>query len=140
MGDAITNTAREGRGEHNTMRTTNELIAELEEESSQHWYVAIAVAFEHSTVIVSSTDGDRLKKLNDAVNAGGHPIGLIAAEQSDGRLSIMTTIYPENADMEEQCHAILDQLKVSAGQLLATKISRQGRRDAEKNACDMGEA
>jgi hypothetical protein len=107
------------------MRSTPELIAELEEESSKHWYVTMAVAFENSTVFVKANDGDSLRSLNDAINAGGMPVGLIAVDQDQASRTaqIITRIYPENSDVEEQCSWLLTTL---AGHLAKSLTSKGG--------------
>ena len=83
------------------MRSTQELIAELDEESSKHRYVAIVVAFEIGPVFVKAVDAHRLQTLNEAVDSGGKPIGLIVADRAQGKLGVTTKIYPENLHQEQ---------------------------------------
>jgi hypothetical protein len=105
------------------MRDTQELIAELDEESLKHWFVAIVIGFENTTTFVESKDPDRLQVLNDAMSVGGQPIGLIAADQANKQLNIMTKIYPENADWQEQARAYLGKLTVEVGKLISNRKS-----------------
>jgi len=87
------------------MRSTQDLLAELNEESTKHWVVMMVVAFEKSTIFVEP--GAQLQLLNEAVLTGGHPIGLIAVDKAQNQLTIRTETYPENTGMEEQCETLL---------------------------------
>jgi hypothetical protein len=53
------------------MRSTADLIDEVEAEATNFTNAAIVVAFEDTTVYVFATDEDRLDKLNNAVESGG---------------------------------------------------------------------
>jgi hypothetical protein len=104
------------------MRTTPELIAELDKEGTQHRFVALVVAFENSTVPIPASDENRLKLLNDAVNVGGSPIGLIAFDQSGQELTIITRVYPEySGDEGEQANLCLEALSQKVGETLAAQ-------------------
>jgi hypothetical protein len=83
------------------MRSTPELIAELEQEAKNHWYVAMVVGFENSTIFVQAEDKDRLAMLNSAIQAGGIPVGLIATDKSGTGLAISVRCYPEYQNSEE---------------------------------------
>jgi hypothetical protein len=83
------------------MRTSRDLIRELEEEGSRHWYAAIAVAFDTSSVFVRSDDVNRQRLLSDAMRNGGIPLGVIALDRADGDITVMSWMYPEYAQEEK---------------------------------------
>lgn len=78
------------------MRSTPDLIAELEDEARKHWYVTMVVGFETSTIFVRATDDNRITMLNSAIQAGGTPIGLIAADKTGTGLAMRARVYPEH--------------------------------------------
>jgi hypothetical protein len=80
------------------MRTTSELIAELEDEAKNHWVVMMIVGFKTSTIFVRSGDENRLALLNSSMRAGGIPVGLIAADKTGNELTILTRVYPEHQE------------------------------------------
>jgi hypothetical protein len=59
------------------MRTTIELIDELQREAEGALACFLVVGFESSTLFVASNELDALGKLNGMVEMGGHPVGLI---------------------------------------------------------------
>jgi hypothetical protein len=84
------------------MRGTPDLIAELEEEAKNHWIVVMAIDFETSIIFVRAEDENRLAMLNSAVQAGGTPVGLIAADKLSGcELAMSMRVYPEHWDSKE---------------------------------------
>ena len=80
------------------MRTTPELIQELEEEAKNFTMAAIAVGFESTTVFVFANDPNRLEKLNDAIRAGGEPVGLLAFNLFEGQLAVHSRPLAEYAE------------------------------------------
>ena len=58
------------------MRSTADLIAELDEETKKHYMSWIAVGFPESSVFIQSGNEDRLQLLCEAVENGGIPVGL----------------------------------------------------------------
>jgi hypothetical protein len=58
-------------------RTTADLISELEAEAALCTSVMLAVGFEHTTLFLFSGEDNKLEKLNDMINVGGEPIGLL---------------------------------------------------------------
>ena len=105
--------------------STKDLIAELDEKSFFHGVVMLVVGFENTTGWVKSNDPQRLKLLNDAVRAGGNPIGLIAADMEDGHLKVSRKIFPENAERVEQCEAYFDRLTAELEELLKAEIEKR---------------
>jgi len=82
-------------------RTSRDLIRELEEEGARHWYAAIAVGFDNSSVFVKSTDIDRQRLLDNALRNGGIPLGVIALDRADEAVTVMSWMYPEYAHVEK---------------------------------------
>ena len=77
-----------GKMETSQMRIAKDLIIELDEESSRHWYAGLFVAFETSTVIVHANDDLRY------LQAGQNPIGLMAADWKEKELTISKSGLP----------------------------------------------
>jgi hypothetical protein len=99
------------------MRSTPDLIAELEEEAKKHWVVVMAIDFESSIAFVRAEDENRLATLNSAIQAGGTPVGLIAADKSEScELAMRIWVYPEHSDSKEfdaegYLFALIDQIR-----------------------------
>jgi homoaconitase/3-isopropylmalate dehydratase large subunit len=83
------------------MRSTPDLIAELEDEARNHWYVAMVVGFENSTIFVQAKDENRLAMLNSAIQVGAIPVGLIAADKTGNELTLQARCFSEHQDSEE---------------------------------------
>jgi len=82
------------------MRTTPDLIAELEQEAKEHWFVTMVIGFENSTIFVQAKDANRLATLNSAMQADGIPVGLIAADKDGDELVLRVRVYPEHQEWE----------------------------------------
>jgi hypothetical protein len=63
------------------MRKTSDLIDEMVQEAKNAWLVAIAVGFETETKFVFSSRRHPLEELNQLVQTGGSPIGLLRFEK-----------------------------------------------------------
>jgi hypothetical protein len=83
------------------MTMAEQLIAELDNDAAKHWYVAMAVGFETSTIFVHAEDENRLALLNSAIQAGGIPVGLIAADKIENQLALRVRCFSEHQDSEE---------------------------------------
>jgi hypothetical protein len=62
------------------MRSTRDLIKELEQEAREHSsakLVALVVGFEHTSSFVLATDVNKLEMLNEFIKQGGEPFGFI---------------------------------------------------------------
>lgn len=104
------------------MRNTPELIAELEDEARDHWLVVMAIGFETSTVFLRPTDENRLAMLNSAIEAGGIPIGLIAADKTESGLVMCSRVYPEHQDADEfDAEGYLHTLTLNAKEALESR-------------------
>ena len=78
------------------MRSTKDLIEELETESAQHFTCTLPVAFENTSIMITATDENKQQMLDDAVKLGGIPIGLVIADkQGFGVMDIRARIFPE---------------------------------------------
>jgi hypothetical protein len=83
------------------MRNTPDLIAELDDEATEHWHVLMVIGFEDSTIYVRPTDEGRLAQLNSAIEMGGTPVGLITADKTGHEVVMSTRVYPEHEGSEE---------------------------------------
>lgn len=68
------------------MRKTSDLVHEMLAEAKKTWLVAIAVGFENETKFVFSSQMHPLEALNQLVQKGGSPIGLIRFDKVDGTI------------------------------------------------------
>jgi hypothetical protein len=59
------------------MRTTLEIIDELQRDADGAFGCFLVVGFENTTLFVAANEPDALSKLNGMVETGGDPIGLI---------------------------------------------------------------
>jgi hypothetical protein len=59
------------------MRTTIELIDDLQREAEGALGCFLVVGFENTTLFVASNEPDALGKLNGMVEMGGHPVGML---------------------------------------------------------------
>jgi hypothetical protein len=85
------------------MRTTPELIAELDADSARHARVVLVVGFANSFIVIDSSMGNRLQMLDDAVNMGGIPVGLLIGDLS-GQVAtgpILTLTTRVNPDLHD---------------------------------------
>jgi hypothetical protein len=93
------------------MRSTKDLIAELEEEAKQHFTCQLVIAFANTSILLRADDPDRLQMLNDAIQEGGIPIGLIAADKDESSLTVKTRAYAEHTgEAAERAALCLDEL------------------------------
>jgi len=58
-------------------RTTRDLIRELCAEAARHESAALVVAVGHHTALVHSADPDPLTRLNQLLQSGGRPMGIL---------------------------------------------------------------
>lgn len=94
------------------MRSTKELIDELKQEGTGHWVAFLPIAFDKTTIFVnkSMSDEDALTMLNDAVQQGGIPIGIIVGDKGDGVLDLKARIFPEHEQAMGQAEAYIEKL------------------------------
>ncbi len=77
-------------------RNTQELIEELDEENAKVKFVLLPVGFERTTVWVMPDDVNRHRALNDAVEVGGTPMGLIFGDYANGEMRMWNRVFPEH--------------------------------------------
>lgn len=105
------------------MRSTVELIAELDQETSEHSVVALVVGFENSSIMIFTKQADRLQVLNDAIEQGGHPLGLVASDLKDGVVTFLHRVYPEHSGEDaELAESVLSRL----GAFVASQLQGRG--------------
>ena len=82
------------------MRNTADLVNEMLAEAKTAWLVAIAVAFDAETKFVFSSGRQPLVELNQLVQRGGSPIGLLRFERSGTSVQGSYRPFEEYADQE----------------------------------------
>jgi len=108
-------------GELAERRTTLDLVQELEQESRKFWQCCLVVCFEKETKLVFASDADRLDSLDQMVEAGGTPVGLIAARTEGNELVIATRPLREFEDEAQ----VREYLREYAGVIGATLQDRE---------------
>jgi hypothetical protein len=68
------------------MRETSDLVNEMLTEAKKAWLVAIAVGFENETKFVFSSRRHPLEELNQLVQKGGSPIGLLRFDKENSTI------------------------------------------------------
>jgi ABC-type phosphate transport system substrate-binding protein len=68
------------------MRKTSDLVDEMLTEAKKVWLVAIAVGFENETKFVFSSRRHPLEELNQLVQKGGSPLGLLRFEKENATI------------------------------------------------------
>ena len=89
------------------MRGTDELIAELEAEAKQHWGVYLAIGFENTSIFITASEADKHRLLNEAIQLGGIPVGMIYADCDGEYLVLKSRVYPEHAEAKAEARAFL---------------------------------
>ena len=64
-------------------RTTADLVAELHEAAADRSHAALVVGFDHRTEFVWANDPDALDLLNEHVQNGGDPLGLLTGHRDE---------------------------------------------------------
>jgi hypothetical protein len=94
------------------MRKTGDLIADLEQEGSRHYYAAIVGVAENFRMAIASSDPNSLQMLNDLVIQGGLPLGMMVMDHTDGLVQLKVYVYPEYTGRERE-QAYLDLQRVA---------------------------
>lgn len=87
----------------NDRRSTEDLIAELQEAAAEDGVVkaVLVVGYETSNAKVPADDPNALEALNDHVRGGGEPVGILRMTQiREGRVVIESRPLAEYADEE----------------------------------------
>ena len=82
------------------MRKTSDLVDEMLNEAKKAWLVAIAVGFETETKFVFSSQRHPLEELNQLVQKGGSPIGLLRFDKEDSAIQGSYRPFAEYAQEE----------------------------------------
>jgi hypothetical protein len=82
------------------MRKTSDLVNEMLKEAKNAWLVAIAVGFEQDTQFVFSSSRQPLGELNQLVQKGGSPIGLLRFDKEDSQIQGSFRPFEEYANEE----------------------------------------
>jgi hypothetical protein len=110
------------RPEH-SLRSTPELIVELQVRATALTLAAIAVVNNDVTQFVFAIDDDPLSTLNSLVRAGGHPIGIVGARLGPGTIEYHPQPFVEYQQNPEAM-AYLQTLRVPFLTLMRTHVDR----------------
>jgi hypothetical protein len=100
------------------MRKTSDLVNEMLTEAKKVWLVAIAVGFENETKFVFSSRRHPLEELDQLVQKGGSPIGLLRFEKENS--TIQGSYRPfEEYENEAWVKEYLAGLLANAGDIVA---------------------
>jgi hypothetical protein len=81
------------------MRTTKDLIRELQDEADGAAFTALIVGLENTTLFVYANDEDPLSTLNRMIERGGEPVGLMRfMKTAKGEGEFKLRPLAENAD------------------------------------------
>jgi len=104
------------------MRKTSDLVNEMFKEAKGAWLVAIAVGFENDTQFVFSSRKQPLAELNQLVQKGGSPIGLLRFEKENS--NVQGSFRPfEEYENEEWAKNYLAGLLENTGEIIS--LSRE---------------
>ena len=104
------------------MRKTSDLVNEMLAEAKKAWLVAIAVGFEKDTKFVFSSHRHPLEELDQLVQKGGSPIGLLRFDKENS--TIQGSYRPfEEYENEEWVKNYLAGLLENTGEII--ELSRQ---------------
>ena len=81
-------------------RTTRDLIRELCAEAARMESAALVVAVGYHTDFVHHADPDPLMRLNQLLQSGGRPVGILAVQTVNGEPRFSTRALQECADEE----------------------------------------
>jgi len=81
-------------------RSTMELVQEMKAEAltGKFIVVTIAVGFDDTSLFVSSRDPNALESLNEMVEQGGAPVGLIGITKAGRNGTVETRVFQEFQD------------------------------------------
>ncbi len=105
------------------MRTTSDLINEMQEEAKTAFLVVIAVAFNTETKFVFSSHNHLLEALNQLVENGGSPVGILRFVRENSSVQGYYRPFEEYADapwVKDYFSGLLSH----AGEIIA--LSREG--------------
>jgi hypothetical protein len=107
------------------MRKTSDLIHEMLQEAKSAWLVAIAVGFENDTQFVFSSQILPLEELNQLVQKGGSPIGLLRFDKENS--AIQGSFRPfEEYEKEEWVKKYLAGLLDNSKEIISLSQQQRG--------------
>jgi hypothetical protein len=104
------------------MRKTSDLVNEMLAEAKNAYLVAIAVGFEDDTRFVFSSQKQPLGDLNQLIQKGGSPIGLLRFDKDNSQIQGSFRPFEEYAN-EEWANKYLAGLLDNTGEIIS--LSRQ---------------
>jgi len=108
------------------MRSTADLIQELDGEAQKFDKICIVVGFENTTTFVFDRDEGRQSALDAAVEVGGEPVGLIGLKFNNGSATFHARPlqeYDGDPAMQEYLKALVSEV---AQRLKIASWSRKG--------------
>ena len=106
------------------MRKTADLVNEMLTEAKSAWLVAIAVGFENDTQFVFSSRKQPLGELNQLVQKGGSPVGLLRFDKENAQ--IQGSFRPfEEYENEEWAKKYLAGLLENTGEIIELSKEQQ---------------
>ncbi len=106
------------------MRKTSDLVNEMLQEAKTAWLVAIVVGFTHETKFVFSSKKHPLEVLNQFVQDGGAPVGILRFEKENSTVQGFYRPFAEY-DREEWVHQYLAGLLENAEEIIALSNESQ---------------
>jgi len=107
------------------MRKTSDLVNEMLAEAKNAWLVAIAIGFENETRFVFSSQKQPLGELNQLVQKGGSPIGLLRFDKENSQIQGSFRPFEEYAN-EEWAKKYLTGLLDNTGEIISLSQGMQG--------------
>jgi hypothetical protein len=106
------------------MRKTSDLVNEMLAEAKNAWLVAIAIGFENETRFVFSSQKQPLGELNQLVQKGGSPIGLLRFDKENSQIQGSFRPFEEYAN-EEWAKKYLTGLLDNTGEIISLSQEMQ---------------
>jgi hypothetical protein len=106
------------------MRKTADLVNEMLAEAKKTWLVAIAVGFEQETKFVFSSHKQPLVELNQLVQKGGSPIGLLRFDKENSSVQGSFRVF-EEYENEEWAKKFLAGLLDNTGEIISLSQQQQ---------------
>lgn len=117
------------------MRTTKELIDELQVKATGAFVAGIVVGFENKTEFVWANSASPLDDLNGLVGKGGEPIAVWRVDKSEGTMNCSIEPFEEYA-RESWVRQYLDSIGTGFMELVAAQTG--GKVDhSERNRSDL---
>ncbi len=107
------------------MRKTADLVNEMLAEAKHAWLVAIVVGFENETRFVFSSGQQPLRDLNQLVQKGGSPIGLLRFDKEDSQVQGSYRPFEEYGN-EEWVKNYLAGLLVDTSGIISLSLQEAG--------------